>query len=391
MSSVFERLADRRAHLDAPNPLRQLTEVINAVPGGINLGQGVCDLDTPSPLQTGASESITGADRQTYTHYSGLPELRDQIRRKLADFNGLDYGADQVLVASGSSGAFLAAAMTVLDPGDECILFEPFYSYHYTTLKLLGVVPVCVPLVGEDFAFDPEGLRAALTPRTRAVMVNTPANPSGKYFGGDDLAALATVLEGTGVLVFTDEVYEYMCFDGRQHVSPATVAGLAERTLTIGGFSKTFSITGWRIGYLAGPAHVVDAAGRVFDQTNVCAARPMQRGVERALRELPASYYSDLQAGYQRKRDQMCDALEQAGFSISRPQGAYYVMADYRQVFGDVDSHQAVLAMIERIGLNGVPGHVFYEDPDPVRSIRFQFAVDPDVLDEVCRRLATLR
>lgn len=390
MSSAFARLARRRAHLEEGNLLRSLTEVINAVPEGINLGQGVCDLDTPSPLQDGAVGSISGPDRQTYTHYSGLPELRGAIRDKLARHNGLDYGDDQVLVAAGSSGAFLAAAMTTLDPGDECILFEPFYSYHYTTLKLLDVVPVCVPLVGKDFDFDPAALRAAITPKTRAVMLNTPANPSGKIFTREDLNAVAEALEGTAILAFTDEVYEYMCFDGRKHLSPAAVPGLADRTLTIGGFSKTFSITGWRIGYLAGPAAVVDAAGRVFDQTNVCAARPMQRGVERALRELPESYYTDLQSGYERKRDQMCDALEQAGFTISRPQGAYYVMADYSEVFGDVDPHRAVLTMIDKIGVNGVPGHVFYEKPDGVRSIRFQFAVTPDVLDEVCRRFVSL-
>ena len=390
MSSPFQ-LARRRAHLDAGNLLRSLTEVINKVPGGINLGQGVCDLDSPAPLRAGAVASIEGGDRQTYTHYSGLPELKRAIAAKLRDHNGLDYADDQVMVATGSSGAFFAAASALLDPGDECVLFEPFYSYHYTALKLLGVVPVCVRLRAPDFAFDPEALRRALSRRTRAVMVNTPANPSGKVFTRGDLEALAGVLAGTDVLVFTDEVYEYMCFDGRTHVSPAAVPGLAARTLTIGGFSKTFSITGWRIGYLAGPAEVIDAAGRVFDQINVCAPRPLQRGVERALRELPRSFYDELGHGYQRKRDRFCDALEAAGFAITRPQGAYYVMADYRAVFGDVDPHQAVLQMIERIGVNAVPGHVFYQDASGVRSMRFQFAVTPEVLDEVCRRLARLR
>ena len=390
MSSPFERLARRRRHLEAGNLLRSLTEVIKKVEGGINLGQGVCDLDTPEALRRGAVESIEGGDRQTYTHYSGLPETKAAIRNKLATFNGLEFGDDEIMVASGSSGAFYAAAMTLLEPGDEVVLFEPFYSYHYTALQLMDVTPVCVPLVGDQFDFDPESLRAALTDRTRAVIVNTPANPSGKIFTRADLDALAEVLAGTDVFVFTDEVYEHMCFDGREHLSPAAVPALADRTLTIGGYSKTFSITGWRIGYLAGPAHVVDAAGRVFDQIAVCASRPLQRGVERALTELPASFYEELQAGYQSKRDQFCDACEAAGFGVTRPQGAYYVMADYREVFGDVDPHKAVLAMIERIGINGVPGHMFYDKPDGVRSIRFQFAVTPDVLDEVCRRFGQL-
>ncbi|MHC5070488.1 MAG: pyridoxal phosphate-dependent aminotransferase [Planctomycetota bacterium] len=277
--------------------------------------------------------------------------------------------------------------MTLLDPGDEVILFEPFYSYHYTALKLVGAVPVCVSLVGDDFAFDPDRLRAAITSRTRAVMVNTPANPTGKVFTGDDLTALSDVLAGTDVLVLTDEVYEHMCYDGLRHVSPATVAGLANRTLTISSFSKTYSITGWRVGFLAGPTDIVDAIGRVFDQIEVCAARPMQRGVERALRELPDSYYDDLQNTYQRKRDQFCAALQARGFRITIPQGAYYVMADYRDVFGDLEPHPAVLKMIESLGINGVPGHIFYEQPESIRSIRFQFAVDQEVLDEVCRRL----
>lgn len=391
MSSAFTRLSRRRQHLDQANLLRSLTEVINAVPRGINLGQGVCDLETPAPLRAGAIASIDGGDRQTYTHYSGLPELRAQIREKLASFNGIRVADDEILVAAGSSGAFFAAAMTLLDPGDECILFEPFYSYHWSALRLLDVVPVCVPLQGPDFDFDPERLRAALTPRTRAVVVNTPANPSGKIWTRADLDALGEVLAGTGVVVFTDEVYEYMCFDGRRHVSPGAVPSLAGRTLTISSFSKTFSITGWRVGYVAGPRAVIDAAGRVFDQTNVCAARPMQRGVERALRELPPSFYTDLQAGYQEKRDRFCAALADAGFAARRPHGAYYVLADYREVFGDVDPHRAVLAMIERIGVNAVPGHVFYARPDGVRTMRFQFAVEPAVLDEVGARLRTLR
>lgn len=390
MSSPFARLARRRAHLEAGNLLRSLTEVIRKVDNGINLGQGVCDLDTPNPLQFGAIASIDGGDRQTYTHYSGLPELRAAIRHKLAAFNGLSYADDEVMVGTGSSGAFFAAAMTLLEPGDEVILFEPFYSYHHTALELLDAVPVCVPLVGDDFDFDPEALRAAITDRTRAVMVNTPANPSGKIFTRADLEALAAVVAGTDIIVFTDEVYEHMCFDGREHLSPAAVPALADRTLTIGSYSKTFSITGWRVGYLCGPADVVDAAGRVFDQINVCAPRPMQRGVERALMELPASFYEELQSGYERKRDQFCGALQQAGFGANPPQGAYYVMADYTKVFGDVDPHRAVLAMIDRVGINGVPGHMFYDKPDAVRSIRFQFAVTHDVLDEACRRIESL-
>jgi aminotransferase len=388
---AFARTAARRSHLDQGNLLRSLTLVINGVPGGINLGQGVCDLDTPAPLRAGATASIDGGDRQLYTPYAGLPELRAAIAKKLQRDNGLAYEAKNVAVCTGSSGAFFAAGMTLVETGDEVVLFEPFYSYHWTTVPLFGATPVAVPLDRQTLAFEPDALRAAIGKRTRAVVVNTPGNPSGKVWTRDELSELAEVLDGTDVMVLTDEVYEYMCFDGRAHCSPASVPGLAERTLTINSFSKTFSVTGWRVGFLAGPVEIVEKCGIVFDQIEVCAARPMQRGVQRALEQLPASYYSELQQGYQRKRDAFCAALREAGFTFSVPQGAYYVLADYTSVFGALEPHAAVLQMIERIGVNAVPGHLFFASPVGVRSMRFQFAVDWPVLDEACQRLRRLR
>jgi len=387
----FDQLASRCADLGGDNPLRALTEVIAKVPGGINLGQGVCDLGTPHPLVEGAVGSISGADRQTYTHYAGLPELKEQIRLKLATFNHVEYGDDEVMVATGSSGAFTAAALSMLEPGDEVVLFEPFYSYHRSTLILLGCRPVFAPLRGENFDFDGDALRRAIGPRTRAVVVNTPGNPSGKVFSREELEEIARILAGTPVLVFTDEVYEYMCFDGRGHVSPASVPALAERTLTIGSFSKTFSITGWRIGYLAGPAPIVEMAGRVFDQLAVCAPRPLQRGVAKALRDLPASFYEELRLSYERKRDRFCAALAVAGFRFAKPAGAYYVLADYRDVLGDLEPYAAALRLIERIGVNGVPGNVFYGNAGGVHTIRFQFAVEPAVLEDACARFVGLK
>lgn len=387
---AFARTAARRRHLDQGNLLRSLTLVINKVPGGINLGQGVCDLDTPSPLRDGAMQSIGGADRQLYTPYAGLPELRQAIADKLRRHNGLPYEAANVAVTTGSSGAFFAAGMTLIEAGDEVVLFEPYYSYHGSTVPLFGAVPVAVPLDRETLAFDAQALRRALTKKTRAVVVNTPGNPSGKVWTRSELEELAAVLDGSDVLVLTDEVYEYMCFDGRKHVSPASVPGLAERTLTMNSFSKTFSVTGWRIGFLAGPAEIVEKCGIVFDQIEVCAARPMQRGVQKALEQLPDSYYRDLEAGYQKKRDAFCAALRDAGFQFQVPQGAYYVLADYRKVFGDLEPHPAVLQMIERIGVNAVPGHLFFARPDGVRSMRFQFAVDWPVLEEAMKRLRSL-
>ena len=391
MTSPFAHLAARRAHLEAGNLLRSLTDVINKVEGGINLGQGVCDLDQSPPLLAGALDSVSGkTDRQLYTPYAGLPELRAAIAARLRHFNGLDVQAENIAVAAGSSGAFFATGMTLLDPGDEVILFEPFYPYHHASLRLMQAKPVCVPL-GAGYRPDLAKVKAALSPKTRAIMVNTPANPSGVVWRRDELEALGAMLAGTDVVVITDEVYEYMVFDGHQHVSPGTIPSLRERTLTIGGYSKTYSITGWRIGYVAGPVDTVNAIGVVFDQMNVCAARPMQRGVERALRELPDTFYSDLRATYAARRDQFCAALTAAGFAFTPPEGAYYVMADYRAVLGDLEPHPATLALIDKVRINGVPGHVFHESPRGVRTIRFNFAVRPAVLDEACRRLAALR
>jgi len=387
---AFLRLAQRRRHLDRGNLLRSLTQVIQQVPGGINLGQGVCDLDPPEPLRDGAIASLQGGDRQMYTPYAGLPELRAAIADKLRRHNGIACEAANVAVCTGSSGAFFAAGMTLVEAGDEVIVFEPFYSYHWSTIPLFGARPVAVPLDRETLAFDAAALRRALSPRTRAVVVNTPGNPSGKVWTRAELEELAAVLDGSDVLVLTDEVYEYMCFDGRQHLSPAAVPALAERTLTMSSFSKTFSVTGWRIGFLAGPVEIVDKCGIVFDQIEVCAARPMQRGVQRALEQLPDSYYQDLQCTYERKRDAFCDALLAAGFQCRKPEGAYYVMADYRAVFGDIEPHAAVLQMIERIGINAVPGHLFYAEPEGVRNMRFQFAVDQPVLAEAMWRLRSL-
>lgn len=390
MTKAFERLAARRQHLSVANPLRALTDVINKVEGGINLGQGVCDLDAPECLRQAAMDSIGGADRQTYTPYSGLPGLREQIARKLRDYNGLDVNADQVLVSLGSSGAFFAAGLCLFEPGDEVILFEPFYSYHRSTLLLLGAKPVCVRLEQPDYALDLEALRRAITKRTRAVIINTPANPTGKVFSAEELTAIGDLLDGTSIAVLTDEVYEYMLYDGRKHISPATIPSLSERTLTLGGFSKTYSITGWRIGYLAGPAELVNSIGLVCDQVHVCAPRPLQRGVERALADLPASFYSELQAGYEQRRNRFCDALQDAGFDVQRPHGAYYAMAGYTPVFGDLEPYAAVLKLIERVAINAVPGDLFYADGSGVRTIRFHFAVGESDLDEICRRIRSL-
>ncbi len=390
LSGPFDRAATRALHLAADNPLRALTAVIDAVDGGINLGQGVCDTDMPLPLAEGLQAAIE-SDRQVYTPYAGVPELRQAIAAAARERYGLPWEAANVSVTSGSSGAFTALGLTLFEPHDEVVLFEPFYSYHRTQIRLLGATPVAVPLQPGTWALDIDRLRSALTERTRAVVINTPANPTGKVFTVQELEAIAEALRPwPRCLVITDEVYEHMVFDGKQHVPPATLSGLAERTLTLSSYSKTFSITGWRVGYVGGPSDVIEQIGRSFDQMEVCVARPMQRAVTRAVQELPQSFYSELQASYEKKRNRFCRALTQGGFRFTQPEGAYYVLADYSAIWPTLDPHEAVLQMIENIGVNAVPGHLFHSDAAGVKTMRFHFAVDEAILDDACDRLASL-
>lgn len=384
----FSKLASRRAHLARENILRALTKRIDAVPGGINLGQGVCDLDMPAPLREGALRSLR-EDRATYTPFAGIFELREAISERMLA-QGLPYQPDDIVVTLGSSAAFSAVLLTLVEPGEEVVLFEPFYSYHQAAIPLAGGVPRHVRLEAPDFAFDPAALRAVLSEKTRAVVVNTPGNPSGKVWTREELLALARVLDGRRIAVISDEVYEYMVYDGRQHVPPASLPELAARTVTIGGVSKTFSVTGWRLGWLAAPREFAYAAGVVFDTLAVCAPRPLQVGAARALRELPASFYEELRADYQRRRDVLTAGLRAGGFQVWEPQGAYYVLAGYDDVLRAPDATAACYELIERARIAGVPADSFYRAGSQVRALRFHFAVREPVLREAAERFAAL-
>ncbi|MCB9881204.1 MAG: aminotransferase class I/II-fold pyridoxal phosphate-dependent enzyme [Planctomycetes bacterium] len=383
-------LADRRAHLTSENILRALTLEIDAVPNGINLGQGVCDLDMPNVLRQGAIDSIRN-QRATYTPFAGIPELRLQIAEKYEREHGMRLGLDQILCTVGSTAAFATAVMTLLNPGDEIVLFEPFYTYHLAMLRLVGAVPRYVRCEPPSFTFDMDEFRGAITERTRAVLINTPCNPSGKVFTREELRGIAALLEGTNACVITDEVYEYLVYDDHEHVAPASLPELAERTLTIGGVSKTYSITGWRIGWLAGPAPFIRAAGPVFDTLDVCAARPLQSGVAHALSTLPGDYYHSLRVDYAERRRVLVDALSNAGWQTFVPQGAYYLIADYRDVFGPIAPLDAARRLIRDAGIAAVPADVFHRPGSVVHALRFHFAADLERLREVGQRLAALR
>jgi aminotransferase len=357
--------------------------------GGINLAQGVCDTDPPHPVVEAALAAIRDG-HNIYTRMDGITSLREGIAAKFAAFNGIRVSADQVLVTSGATGAMQAALMALLNPGDECVVLEPFYGYHVSTLRSLRVTPVMVPMEAPDWTLDVDRLRAAIGPRTRAMIVNTPCNPSGKVFTLAELEAIAEIAIAHDLFVLTDEMYEYFVYDGAKPRSLATVPGMAERTITISGFSKTFSVTGWRLGYLTASDKWLPAIGYFHDLVYVCAPAPLQHGAAAGLLQLPASFYSELAAEYQDKRDAMCSALTAAGLTPSVPAGAYYVLADASRVPGETAALKARQLLAET-GVAAVAGSAFFGGGRGDNLLRFCFAKKAEELGEACKRLRMYR
>lgn len=353
--------------------------------GGINLSQGVCDTPVPEVARRAAQAAIDEGCN-TYTRYDGLPELRAAIARKLGKNGVAITGDGDVVVTSGSSAAFYGACLAVLDPGDEVVLFEPYYGYHLDTVLAVGGAVKTVTLRPPEFRFSRADLESAIGPRTRVIVVSSPSNPSGKVFTRAELDVVADVATRHDLLVFTDEIYEHFVYDGRVHVSPASVPALRDRTITIGGFSKTLSITGWRVGFSAGPREYVERLGLINDLVYICAPAPLQRGVAVALERLGDDFYAGLGAEYLAKRDKICAALAGAGLSPVVPQGAYYVLADTSRVPGTT-SKERVMHLLAATGVAAVPGSAFYRGPDGDTLARFCFAKTDVDLDEACRRL----
>ncbi|NOT21612.1 MAG: pyridoxal phosphate-dependent aminotransferase [Nitrospiraceae bacterium] len=356
---------------------------------GLNMAQGVCDTPVP-PVVIQAAEQAMERGKNVYSRFDGLPELRQAIARKLAQYNGIAADPEtDITVSAGATGAFHCACLALLSPGDEVILFEPYYQYHISALLAVEAVPVTVKMLAPDWTLSVGDVERTITPRTKAIIVNSPGNPSGKVFSRQELESMATIAQQYDLFVFTDEIYEYFLYDGRTHTSLASLPGMAERTITIGGYSKTFSITGWRIGYTVAVGQWAQAIGAMNDLLYVCAPTPLQAGVAVGIQELPDLFYRDLARDYQEKRDRFCRALAQAGLTPSIPQGAYYVLADVSRLPGTTGKERAMF-LLETIGLAGVPGEAFFSGPEGRQFIRFSYAkIDADI-DDACRRVARL-
>ena len=357
--------------------------------GGINLAQGVCDTPVPAPVETAAIAAIL-AGHNIYTRLDGIARLRNAIAQKQLRDYGLRYDPEtEVLVACGATAGLHAAAMALLNPGDEVLLFEPFYGYHVSTLKSMRVKPVLVPLAAPDWTLDTDALKAAITPRTRAILVNTPANPSGKIFNRAELEAVAEAAREHDLFVLTDEIYEYFIYDGAQHISPATLDGMRERTIVMSGFSKTFSVTGWRLGYVTADAKWMGAMGYFHDLTYVCAPSALQHGAAAGLEQLPPEFYKQLAADHQSKRERMLSALRDAGMDPTVPAGAYYVLARASRLPGETAAQKA-RHLLAATGVASVAGSAFFRPGRGEDLLRFCFAKKDHDLDDACARLRNL-
>jgi aminotransferase len=365
--------------------------------GGVNLAQGVCDTEPPAVVVEGAQRAMRDG-HNIYTRLDGIARLRQAIAQQLARTHGMEVDPDrEILITSGATGAFQAAIDAILNPGDEVLLFEPFYGYHANMLRARKVVPVPVALAGAEWKLDLDAVRAALTSRTRAMVVNTPSNPAGKVFTREELEGLAEIAEERELFIFTDEIYEHFVYPSEaggsaRHVSPASLPGMRGRTILMSGFSKTFSVTGWRIGYLVADARWVPSIGYFHDMTYVCAPAPLQHGVADGVQQLPQSFYAALATDHLGKRAMLVEALRAAGLTPHVPDGAYYILAGTGSLQGRNAAEKA-RDLLARTGVAAVAGSAFFRPGSAAGDalLRFCFAKRDAELAEACRRLKTLQ
>jgi aspartate/methionine/tyrosine aminotransferase len=369
--------------------IREMTRLCNQH-DGVNLAQGFPDFPCPDRLKQAACEAVND-DINQYAITWGAQPLRRALGHKMKLKYGLDYDPEtEMTVTCGSTEAMITTFLALVDPGEEVIVFEPFYENYGPDAILSGATPRFVPLHEPDWKLDPDELAAAFNDKTRAVIVNSPHNPTGKVFSREELGWIARLCQEYDVLCFTDEIYEHITYDGAQHIPMAGIEGMRDRTVTISGLSKTYAVTGWRVGWCLAPEDLTVALRKVHDFLTVGAPAPLQSSAAVAL-GFEDAYYRDLAAAYRARRERLLPALEEAGFRTFSLQGAYYVMTDISG-FGFPDDVSFARALVEEAGVAAVPGSSFYHRPaDGRQRLRFHFARRLETLDDAGRRLGRFR
>ncbi len=378
----------RRTSTFNESVIREMTRIAHRT-GAVNLAQGFPDFPMPAPMKEAACAAILG-DINQYAITWGAPALRIAIAEKYRRWYDMPVDPDtEITVTCGATEAMAATFMALIDPGDEVIILEPFYENYGPDAELAGAKPIFVPLIAPNWDLDIERLAASITSRTRAIVLNTPHNPTGKVFSRAEISAVAELAQRHNLLVFTDEIYEHLVYAGHHHPI-ATWPGMRERTVTISGLSKTFSCTGWRLGYAIAPRELTNAIRKVHDFLTVGASAPLQAAGAVGM-AFDADYYNHLQLAYKQRRDVMMTALVKAGFSCGVPDGAYYVLADFSAIDPGRSDRDFAVWLAETIGVATVPGTSFYGDPGRgTSSVRFAFCKTFETLGRAAERLDQL-
>lgn len=379
----------RRAEGFTESVIREMTRLCQSV-GAINLAQGFPDFDPPPSVMKAAARAIgQGFNQYSTTH--GILSLRQAIAQKMRTYNHVACNADDnITVTCGTTEAMIASLLALLDHGEEVVIFEPFYENYGPDTILSGAKVRYVRLDEPSFQIEEENLKEAFSRKTKAIIINTPHNPTGRVFTRRELELVRDLCEAYDVYAITDEIYEHILYDGRKHTSIASLDGMADRTITISGFSKTYSATGWRVGYIVAPKRITAAVRKVHDFLTVCAPTPLQEACKVALK-LPTSYYENLRQLYDRSRKLLLETLDRAGFSCTEPEGAYYVWTDIRKT-GFRDDWKLAKHLIYRVGVGAVPGTSFYHRPSDGRlKLRFSFSKKPETIRSAAKRLAKFR
>jgi len=394
LGTAAKQFLSHRVEHFTESVIREMTRQA-ALYGAINLAQGFPDFPAPAEIKRAALEAIDG-DVNQYAITWGARDLRNAIAEHMKESQGITVDPEtEITVCCGSTEAMIATLFAICNPGDEVVIFEPFYENYGPDSILSGAKPVFVKLhppvePGGEWTFDERELRAAFHNHTKAVILNTPNNPTGKVFTRQELELIRDLCVQCNVLAITDEIYQHITFDGSQHISIASLPGMAERTVTINGLSKTYSVTGWRVGWAVAAPSITNAIRRVHDFLTVGAPAPLQQAGARAL-GFPPSYYQRLASNYCARRDRLLPALVEAGFRCYPPRGAYYVITDIR-AFGFADDVAFTKYLVQEIGVAAVPGSSFYNHPrDGAQQVRFAFCKRAETLDRAAERFERLR